>query len=48
VSDPTGREEVVTAAVPLTSVDMPRTVTPFVNVTAPVALPERVAVKVTD
>ena len=48
VSDPTGKEEVVTAAVPLTSVDVPRTIAPFVNVTVPVAVPGRVAVKVTD
>ena len=47
VSDPTGKEEVVTEAVPLSSVGAPRTVAPFVNVTVPVAPLGRVAVKVT-
>ena len=47
VSDPTGKDELVTAAVPLTNVGVPSTVGPFVNVTVPVAPTGRVAVKVT-
>lgn len=48
VSDPPGKEEVLTAAVPPASVDVPRTVDPFVKVTDPVTPEGKVAVKVTD
>ncbi len=48
VSAPTGKEDVLTATVPLTNVGEPRTVVPFVKVTVPVALLGMVAVKVTD
>ena len=48
VSDPPGKDEVLTAAVPLASVDVPRRVVPLVKVTVPVAPADKVAVKVTD
>jgi hypothetical protein len=40
--------EEVAVAVPFVTVDVPRTVAPFVKVTVPVALVGSVAVKVTD
>ena len=46
--DPPGKEEVLTAAVPLVKVDVPKVIVPLVNVTEPVAPAGNVAVKVTD
>ena len=48
VSLPAGNVDEVTVATPLETVDVPRTVGPFVKVTVPVVLVGRVAVKVTD
>ncbi len=48
VSAPTGKEDVLTAAVPLANIGEPRTAVPLVKVTVPVAVLGMVAVKVTD
>jgi hypothetical protein len=48
VSEPTGSDELETAAMPFEIVAVPRFVVPFVNVTVPVAVAGKVAVKVTD
>jgi hypothetical protein len=45
---PAGSDDVVVAATPPVSVDVPNVVAPLVNVTVPVTLAGRVAVKVTD
>lgn len=45
---PAESEEVVIAATPFVSVDVPSVVAPLVNVTVPVAAAGSVAVKVTD
>jgi len=45
---PSGREDVVTVALPPLSVDVPNVVAPLVNVTVPVTPTGSVAVKVTD
>jgi hypothetical protein len=45
---PAGSEDVVVAATPFVSVDVPSVVAPLVNVTVPVAAVGSVAVKVTD
>ena len=47
-SEPAGRVEVLTDAMPPVRVGMPRLVEPLVNVTVPVALVGSVAVNVTD
>lgn len=48
MSDPPGKDDVLTAADPPANADVPRTVVPLVKVTEPVALAGNVAVKVTD
>jgi hypothetical protein len=45
---PSGSEEVVEVAAPAVRGEVPNTVLPLVNVTVPVALDGRAAVKVTD